>query len=247
MKKCLFLLTFAMLAGASAQADDADNFVYPPEVHWPYGGDPYYNPWVIPHPYQRNINWNFDSTSMPLVPVYSGLDDNDLKDLDSIQVAGDVQTYETDPTGLTSRTGFLGFDNRQGSVSAEGNVTIHLNNWESLNVSKHVWVEIEFLATPDVGIEPWVKLPTGFGIVAADQQLEGPLSDNAYRMVIPIKIEPNPPWEEFGLVLQAEPGNYLLIDHAHFATECVPEPATVVLLTTGAAGLLGILRRRWRR
>lgn len=240
MRVSLVFLVF-LLAGAGAWADA---FVEPPETNWPYAGDPWYNPWVIPFPYQRNINWTFDNASAPLVPVYEGLDDDVLKDSDFIQLSGvDLHTFETDPTGTTQRVGFLGLDNRQGSTTAEGQVLLHLDNWQIANPFKHVWIEIGFLASADVGLEPSVKFPDGFGIVAADQWLTGPLADNGYRVTIPMKIAPNPPWEEFTLSVQAAPGNYLLVDYAHIATECVPEPGTVALVTLGTA-LVALRRNR---
>lgn len=246
MKRVLFALVFVALVSSAVAADE---FVYPPEQNWPFAGDPWYNPWVYAFPYQRNIMWDFDDPSNPLLPTYEGFDDNDLKDSDFIQLGGaDLHTFENDPTGTTTRVGFLGIDNRQGSVMAEGNVTFHIDNWEVVNPCKHVWIEIEFLISSEscAALEPTsVGLPEGFDIVAADVWLFGPEADNGYLIVIPLKIEPNPPWEELTLTLQADPGHYVLIDHVHFATECVPEPVTATLLAVGA-GALAVFRRRRR-
>ncbi|KPJ57671.1 MAG: hypothetical protein AMS16_01050 [Planctomycetes bacterium DG_58] len=225
----------------------ADPFVYPPETNWPYGGDPYYNDWVIPFPYQRNILWDFNNTSNPLIPVYQGIDDNLLKDSDVIRLGGaELHTYGSDPTGTTTRTGFLGIDNRQGSAMAEGNVTFHIDNWESPSEVKHFWLEIELLGSEQAGAEMSVTLPEGCNIVVADQQIEGPLEDNAYRVIVPMKISPNPPWEEIKWRMTVPAGEYVLFDHFHFATECVPEPTSTLLTLTGVGTVL-LARRRQRR
>ena len=244
MRSALLAAGVLVLAASAAWADP---FIYPPEDHWPYGGDPWYNPWVIPSPYQRNITWDFDNAQAPLVPVYAGYDDDLLKDQDEIRLGGtDVHTFETDPTGTTTRVGFLGIDNRLGSVMAEGNVTLHIENWNSPNVTKHLWMEMEFLASDDAGGEFSVQLPQGFNIVAAEQGFIGPLDDNGYLTVIALKIGPNPPWEELTLSMTVPPGEYILVDYVHFATECVPEPATLTLALLGT-GTLAVLRRRRRR
>ena len=70
------------------------------------------------------------------------------------------------------------------------------------------------------------------------------LGDNYVITVDAVKIFPNPPWEHLTTVVQVPVGSYILIDELHLATECVPEPATMMLRATGAAGGLTLRRRR---
>lgn len=47
-----------------------------------------------------------------------------------------------------------------------------------------------------------------------------------------VRIHASPPWEERVIELGAGPGEYVLIDEFHIATECVPEPSMLAMRST---------------
>jgi hypothetical protein len=55
-----------------------------------------------------------------------------------------------------------------------------------------------------------------------------------------LRISPNPFWEDIGITIANPTGGIISLTGAHIDTICVPEPATILLLTLG--GL--ILRRK---
>ena len=46
------------------------------------------------------------------------------------------------------------------------------------------------------------------------------------------------------ITLNADPGSVVFFDKLYVATECVPEPSSILALSGGLIGLLGIARRR---
>jgi hypothetical protein len=61
------------------------------------------------------------------------------------------------------------------------------------------------------------------------------------------RVEPNPPWEKIELNFTAPAGAVVYVDSFHVATECIPEPSTILLLGCGALGLFGIIIRNRRK
>ncbi len=224
-------------------------FIYPPED--PVWGAP---EWETGFPYQRNIMWDFDRDPSNTPPAgqyndpaydvhYEGTDDPNLWESDWVTFAGDVEWFET--------LGRIGIDNTGGCTELEGSVTFHIDNWPDPQLLKHVWTEIESLqpmpfqncVVPTWGDIPGL-LPPGYTEVDSDWWLE---YDGVNPEVLEndwIWIEPNPPWEEIRLDIYAPAGEAVYVDSVHIATECVPEPATVVLLALGGLPMLVPRRRR---
>lgn len=259
MKHMLLSIAVVMLLSPVVCADP---FVNRPEEHWPFDGPPLYNPWVTPFPYQRNIRYDFatDVNTWPQDPAVpraydslpgvnvtlQGTDDQILHPSDYIEWEG-LTWFPIDPVG-GSKTGVIGIDNRQGVGPATGQIIFHLDNWDQRREFKHIWKEIIYDLCAEVGIEAKMEeilvLPEGFEVVAKEIVLDNPIGDG-YRMEnMAWKVWENPPWEEIIITLNVPVGSYAFIDDVHFATECVPEPASMTLAILGGGALLALRRRR---
>ena len=197
-------------------------------------------------PYQRNIRYTFNSGASPWTPVYQGLDDNDLKGSDYVEHSDNWEWFASNGgfPEAEKHGGLIGIDNRQQQEAVTADVTFHIDNWDRDNEWKHVWEEMIFTQTSGSFWGQEVRLPNGFSSAGprhVSQDVSGGylLSNYAY------KVLPNPPYEEIYFSFSVPAGGYLLIDEIHFATECVPEPATVTLAVLG--GVLFAVRRRRRK
>lgn len=253
MRRILFAFVVVMVTWSSVQADP---FVNEPERNWPdywtlLDGQVVYNPWVTPFPYQRNIRYTFDNGDNPLQAIYQGYDDDKLKLSDYVEHTSNIQWFPDDvgfqAPGANPRFGLIGIDNRQGTDNVSGWIKFHIDNWDSPNEWKHIWKELIFIKNPDITIaEEYLLLPPGFEMLGERMIFDVDLSDNYTLIDAAYKVWPNPPWEEILITVYVPAGGYVLLDEAHFATECVPEPATVTLALIGGTTLL-VLRRRKRR
>jgi hypothetical protein len=215
----------------------ADPFIRPPEIYAPQ--------WYTPFPYQRNINMGFGVSPVGApgsgIPgaVYEGWLDPTLKVSDFVTLNGSVNWYAS-LAGIT-QTGLIGIDNRLGTQLLTGTAVFHIDNTPELNRFKNIWVETLALSNGGgAGAYLEVRDPLG----AAATYLGGPgimpyngefLSDYEFQII------PNPLYETIIWNFEAPVGSYIFLDGAHFATECIPEPAAFSLLALGALAAL------WRR
>jgi len=238
------LILIGILALVWAGSALARSFVNDPETYAPE--------WSTSFPYQRNIYLDFsvDPTYGLPIPLpgpipgadYEGYDDPLLWDSDYVQFVGDV---EWDPF-----LGVIGIDNAFGIDPLFGAAIFHIDNWLD-NPLKHIWLEIETIQMPFLPpwgmIAPSLELPggydeTGFWL--------GPIEDlggDRYRQNDWWEVKPNPPWENVVINFTALPGQTVYLDSFHVATECIPEPSTILLLGCGALGLFGIIIRNRRK
>ena len=232
-----------------------DPFNYEPVDWWPdnwvlFDGTAVYNPWVTSKPYQRNIRYTFDDGQNMFLPIYQGYDDNKLKPSDYVESTPNIQWFADDvgfgAAGGAVRFGLVGIDNRQGTDNVTGWIKCHIDNWDSPNEWKHIWKEIIFTKTQPVLEEENVTLPAGYDLVAEQVLMAAKDLEDYNFLAVGYKVWPNPPWEEIYLLAYVPAGGYILIDEVHFATECVPEPASATLVFLAAGSLLA-LRRRLRR
>lgn len=250
-RKGLLVLLLTLASAGVWGSSGPTAFDKPPETFWPYGEPPYNNPWITPAPYQRNIIYTFDNGLDIFKAQYWGTDDPALWESDCVVVSPNVQWYASDPFAGSGRQGLLGFLNT-GNESEDVWIRFRIDNHKSPNPWKHIWKEVIFgtpagLASWDV-LE-WVELPddnysiyTGMILLPVDN-----LPNGFYRENAAWKVTPNPPWEEVVISVSVLPGEWVLLDQIHFATECIPEPGTVALLGTGVFVLVGLIRRRRMR
>lgn len=216
--------------------------------------------WSTSYPYQRNIDWGF-STDPEGGPTgsgapgadYSGYDDPFLWDSDFVQFTGDVQWFDAAPgTGTNPYSGVIGIDNRGGSEELSGTAVLHIDNWPIDRPIKHGWAEVDYATggTGDLGTIWWIiDLPQGYSVTGwnffDDREIgTDPLIE---RVNFWAEIEPNPPWEEIVIEFTAPVGDFVFIDRFHIATECIPEPSTLVIWSLLALCSIGIGWRRRRK
>jgi len=237
MKK-LALASLVMIVAllAISLTVQATPFQNPPETNAPA--------WVIGYPYQRNIMWDFSvnptikptSYNDPNADVhYQGTDDIDSWESDYVEFGEDTE-WRDGKIGVWADTDSMAF----------GVATFHIDNMIEERPFKHVWIEMDIFTNMG-GVNWYLGLPEGYNIVDEWSQTSGGFTNIWYR------IEPNPPWEELKLTFTAgvpmEGGCYAYIDSLHVATECIPEPGTMILLGSLATGLFGFagLRKRFKK
>ncbi|MFA5110493.1 MAG: hypothetical protein WC443_03715 [Desulfobaccales bacterium] len=239
----------------------ASPFITPPESNpiTPSGW------WVEPFPYQRNVSLDFatNPNSWPLDPGATwpnarelaspwyhmqGRLDPQLYSSDYFQWSGAELTWiDTDPR-FSGRQGLIGISNSADSLS----IDLHLDNWGSHPV-KHIWLEAEFYRGQNGVLEGGIGglEPTGPYSIVNGYQVQD-LGAGWYRVNAWFTVMPNPLGENLGWFLYPIEGTEgfpseatILFDYIHVATESVPLPGTLPLLTGGLGGLA--LIRRFRR
>ncbi len=182
--------------------------------------------------YATSQTWTFDDTDNPALPEISenpyGTATADIT-VTGTSCGADPGWYET----------FLG----RSGVWASGTTTVTLNipNANVLNPYKDIWLTMEFradLTKLDAYVNA-VVLPTG----SAVEELSRTITDfggmyNWHKLEVCWRIYPNPAFEQIYIELHDSGAD---IDYITVTTECIPEPATVGLLTLG---VLGLIRRK---
>jgi len=230
------------------------NFLNEPADYWPDQwelptGQWITNDWVTDPPYQRNIHFTFDNGLDLWTPVYYGTDDGTLDPV--IVYPGTAFVwFDNDATfhfdGVARHFGLIGIDNRQGTDNVLSGIQVAIDNRDSPNEWKHLWKEIVFYAGPGFSEEEQLSVPDNFTVLDPQIVVYNDIGDNYMVLDVAYKVYPNPPWEQMTIIVHVPVGSVILVDEIHFATECVPEPATVTLALFGA-GALAALRRRRRR
>jgi len=215
-------------------------------------------PWITDFPYQRNILWEFyddpdTEVDETYLPHYEGYDDGKLYDSDWCEVTGDVEYFASVDLDGYQGIGLIGIINPpESGKRLTGEVTFHIDNWaREYPYVKHIWKELVFAEAEDGTSSDVLEYlyPPAEGefvingpLLANQDELDGLFRKNSYWY----SIEPNPYMEEIVIRFEVNPGYYALVDSLHIATECIPEPATMMLLGSLATGLFGFagLRRR---
>jgi len=243
MKKVILVLItllFSMgLVTSTGKLAIANPFINPPEINAP--------DWQTVFPYQRNIYWDFqvNPEGGPPGPLpgahYEGWLDQHLWSSDYVDLSGDVVWDGYNAIGIG------------GAGGGSGEAIFHLDNLINTNPVKHVYLEATVInSDPDYPESfwgpPYLRLPEGYtqhpdywGYFWTEQENDTWLLDMWFE------ITPNPSWEDVVLPFDVPNGKYVWIDDLHIATECVPEPFTMLLLGSGLIGLIGIERKRIRK
>ena len=253
MKRIMLIAVVVLSAPSLLYAQAPGMFVNAPESNWPTGwqipgGPVIENQWVTSPPYQRNILFSFDNALNLTQPTYSGTDDPVLHPSDVVYPGTAFTWFDNDAAfqsdGVARRFGLIGIDNRQGTDNVTSGLQFVIDNWDHPKDWKHIWKEIICFEGPYFEGEKQLSAPTGFTVLEQDVINED-LGDNWTVLDTAYKVYPNPPWEQVTLIVHVPAGSFILADEIHFATECVPEPTTMTLLTLGGA-LIAMRRRRKR-
>jgi hypothetical protein len=243
-RQCLVLalVALSLVLGVPALGSP---FVNPPEQSG--------YPWSTPFPYQRNILWDF--TVNPVggptpngTPGahYEGYLDPLLRRSDFVQFSGGFTWFNTLAISGVDVIGAIGIDNRQGTGDLSGTATFHLDN-KNDPLFKHVWIEWVGSQTANVANPVTLVAPPGYtssGLTLVKTEPVG----SQFRQNLWGQIIPNPLWEEIVFNITVPVGTYWYLDAFHVATECVPEPGTI-MLGLSAVGLLSVvsIRRGFRK
>ena len=235
MKKKYLCISFFLLALIfTANTVYALPFINPPEINAPG--------WQTQFPYQRNIYWDFSvapqggpSPNGTPGAHYEGYADPCLKCSDFVSLIGDVV--------WNPHLGAIGVEGYGGI----GGAIFHLDNFLEPQPVKHIYLEATIINSnldfPTAGWgPPRISVPSGY---EENKSYWGhcwtPAGGDRWLLNMWFEVLPNPPWEDIILPFSLDLGSceYVWIDDLHIATECIPEPATMILLGSLAAGLFG--------
>ena len=241
MKRVLMLAVVAVLALGPAVM--ASPFVNPPEDNAPA--------WFTQFPYQRNLDWDLSTDPMGGPTPngapgahYEGYDDPELMDTDWFEYGGAVHWCLGQLPGLPG-VGILAVDNREGTEPVDGWVRIHIDNWDDPRRLKHIWMETDFLLSdPAPFLDLQVTAAGGAQVAGYWASDPVPTAEGLLRQNQWLEIVPNPLWEELTVNVVVDPGQFIVFDRLHIATECVPEPSAMTLLGVGLAMASMMLFRR---
>jgi hypothetical protein len=220
---------------ACPPAASAIPFQNPPEEFAP--------DWWTQFPYQRNIYWDFAVPPVggPPGPLpgahYQGTLDPILWESDFVELTGDTEWFPDVPVTGGTVTGAIGIDNRAGATELTGTAVFHLDN-KGPDAVKHVWDEATYVIGGGAIFLENMVVPPDYDVTGAAGPLNHELVDPAldlWRDNWWWQIEPNPPWEEKVMTFIVPPGGFVFVDDYHVATECVPEPTTVIVWSLVAA------------
>ncbi len=231
--KALHVLS-ALAAFAVAAMAQASPFFFPPEANLPG--------WVTPFPYQRNIDFTFDDPLNVLAPHYEGTLDDQLKCSDEMLWEGHLWSLRW---GDNFQHGAIGAYYDGNPDDADLNLRWRFDNVREPRPIKHIYIEMIYKWNDAQAVPVWESevgqaVNTYWDITQPDFVEPGwSLWRGAYEIV------PNPQWEVFGINIHLNnPGSSFWIDRLHVATECVPEPASLAVLSVALGGLLFRRRRQ---
>lgn len=246
MKKRIAFAMFLLVFLLDIAIGSLGEFAHPPEDHT--------NEWISAYPYQRNLRLQFPvdprEPGSGWAPYYYGTEDESMKLLDEIIFGGSTSWYQPEQLLDLGLGNVVGIDNRKGGHNVTGSITLFLDNLALSKPVKNIWQETLYSSNL-INIPFYTSIsdvPGGAGGGFTAEVKYNPDSEivtewpHIQRHIIWRQIKPNPEWEELRYDFNVPAGGYVFIKDIHITTECVPEPATLLLLGLGAM----MLRRKRR-
>lgn len=172
--------------------------------------------------------WTFDDADNPALPECY---DNQYGDpVAKLSTSGDPNYF-----------GWLNVVNgRQGVWTGEPlKIELVIPNNPAPNAYKEVWLEMDFMQNLD-----WIQLipsdPNGSYVTEISRLVSSPDTNGWKTLNIGWIIEPNPSEEKICMGLSGTGG---FVDSITVETACVPEPATLALLSLGSLVLVKIRKK----
>lgn len=117
-------------------------------------------------------------------------------------------------------------------------------NEQNEHLSKEVWIQISLHTSIRGGapIDVFFEYPPGSYVATAKESSVVPDADGWVYQTYLFELTPQPDWEVIGLNFSVPVGDYVAIDELVVDTRCIPEAATLSLLSLG--GLMLQKRRQ---
>jgi hypothetical protein len=199
--------------------------VLPVAVHGQYNPPPWWN-----HDDGRTTSycWQFSDPSNPLKP--------DLE-------MNPFGTWQGSVGGATSwHNSIAGHDGVVGVGPQEtGDLGFWIPNRRIPKNIKHCWLQVDFYETNGSDVSLLLDSEAGSNIMGYNEVDEA-LGNGWYRATVTWQIKPQPNWESFTFTFAGSNANGAYIDNLYFGTQCVPEPASILVASLGLAAMA--LRRR---
>lgn len=130
-------------------------------------------------------------------------------------------------------------------IDAFGRFTFQLDNEFRENMTKHLWFYMEFTGTffEKEVVAEWDPSYSGPTMIDETFGVIGDVipAQSWYFSSIDI-IFPQPEWEQ--VIISTDPFDNFTITYAAMASQCVPEPASMLLLGSGLLGLVGFSKKK---
>jgi len=194
----------------------------------------------------RHVETDADTEYLEVTTIAGPTWDVGPWDCDNITMLGAAGWYNTGP-GWQGHQGLVGIDNSNGSQDLSGCIQFHINNFMDQNPEKWVWDEIYYYTSANASIlhALYACPPPPDGVMVTQDNKVNVYSigggDPGMHENLDGRIKPNPFCEEIIIDFFVPAGEEAYIDSFEVATMCIPEPATMAILTLGG---LALLRRR---
>jgi hypothetical protein len=192
-------------------------------------------PWRGLYPgYTTYQEWTFDDAEDPAAPEVI---DNPFGGASADITVGDFgEGWFDSLSGYGTQTGFWDIGGAGGQIVLDIDNGPDPNPWKEIWIQVTYWQDLQQAPTVDVSGGALVDHVSGLLVESV------PTGGNWLLDVWVFRTEPNPTHEQ--IIIASDPSWGSVIDQIVVDTYCVPEPATLLLLSLGGLAALARARRR---